>query len=349
MPREKLTQNSDTRRQFCASVGTTAALLGPSVGTARAQTVEITGTVTTPEDLSLAGNTVTVASSSNNRQRTRAPLGSDGEFTVEMTPSATYQLSFHNRQYQARYASTPDGLPVIYHFGTRGTDDGDRADRDDRGDDGEFGELILPEAPLTSIRCTDTEGNPIEGLPVRFRDSGGTATAPDVFTTTSDGYVRFRGASQTGVELTGPVTVEAQTKRGSRRNTAQLRSIVVGDRTEFQLRVSDPAQYPGVTVNSDTQSPTEQPSPTQTPSDRTEPSTRTPTENPRSTSTDEQRSATPPQTAVPEPTPQRSRGFFSNSPASEQPTGPFSNAVNLTTVGFVLSVAGIGYQLLQGR
>lgn len=43
------------------------------------------------------------------------------------------------------------------------------------------------------------------------------------------------------------------------------------------------------------------------------------------------------------------RGFFSNTQASEEATGPLSNAVNLTTAGFLLSVVGIVYQLIEGR
>jgi hypothetical protein len=45
----------------------------------------------------------------------------------------------------------------------------------------------------------------------------------------------------------------------------------------------------------------------------------------------------------------RQRGLFSNSRGDGTQSGPLSNPTNLTTLGFLLSVAGIVYQLIGGR
>jgi hypothetical protein len=52
-----------------------------------------------------------------------------------------------------------------------------------------------------------------------------------------------------------------------------------------------------------------------------------------------------PTTTTAEPTP--ARGFFVN--GGSDPLGPFANMLNLTVIGFLLSVVGILYQLVEGR
>lgn len=308
------------------------------VGTVRAQAITLSGTVTSTAGASPAGTTVEVVNPANRRDRERAAIGEDGGFDVIMPEAEVYEVGYYNDRFNGRYVREPDDLPLLYHFGTAEASEG-----------GTLGEFSLPEAHVVQIQCVDTDGNPIEGLPVNFRDAGGTGAPPGLFSTTANGFVKFADMTETGVELSGETRVEVQPPSQSG-NPDGLQTVYVTEPRDIQLRVFDPTRYPGVSVNdgntdANPSSPlTKTETSRATPRSTTEPATATPatratppteTANPQSSST--------------EVSSGRSRGFFSNRAGGEEPTGPLSNAVNLTTLGFLLSVAGIGYQLIEGR
>lgn len=134
---------------------------------------------------------------------------------------------------------------------------------------------------------------------MNFRAENGTGLSPGIFTTDADGYTKYSGASNRGVELTGQTQVELL-PRGAPPTVVQ--QVFVTDSEEFEFTVQNPEQYGGESAGG-------------------------------SSGVEDDGGA-------------RERGLFSNS--GDEPEF-VSNPLNLTTAGFLLSVAGIGYQMIEGR
>lgn len=179
--------------------------------------------------------------------------------------------------------------------------------------DGDLGTLTLPRGYESQIRFVTAEGNPIEGLPVSFRAPNGTGPGTGQFTTTPDGYVRHAAATDPGVELAGQVDLEVYPPGGE---PTFLERIGVTAEGEFSVTVPNPRQYEVTIRDADSGDAIAEPS-----SGSTEEGSRRGSDG-------------------------RQRGFFTNS-GDEPPV--LSNALNLTTLGFLLSVGGIAHQLVKGR
>jgi hypothetical protein len=275
------------------------------VGTVRAQDITLSGTVTSAAGTSTAGTTVRVSNPADRTEYAEAGINGNGEFSVNVPEKLeNYGVEYFTK-FGGRYIQERNALPLLYDFGTA-----------EASEDGTLGEFGLPEAHVIQIQCLDTDGNPIEGLPVNFLTTVGSGLRPGVFTTTANGYLKYIGATETGVELSGPTRVVVQPPSRSG-NPDYLRLISVTEPQEIQLTVSNPTRYYGVSENDG--------------------------------NTDATASSSATDSSSAGVGSGRSRGFLSNRAAGEEPTGPLSNAVNLTTLGFLLSIAGIGYQLIEGR
>lgn len=190
---------------------------------------------------------------------------------------------------------------------------------------GDLGEFGVSQAHDVSMRFVNEDGNPIENLPVSFRSETGRGLPPGKFTTNSEGYVKHIGASQPGVEMVGDLRVEVKPPDNPGEDD-EVRESSVTSSDEFVFRIRNPTQYPFVSVAGE--------------------ETETNTEAEATSSSDGGSDTT---VASADRESGASRGFLSNRAPGEEPTGPLSNAVNITTLGFLLSVAGIAYQLVEGR
>lgn len=278
---------SVSRRQFCtAAAGLFAS--GTALGTASAQaSLELSGMVRSEGDGDPTGTDIRFSHASVD-ERAEATVGQNGEFSVVLSETGTYRVTTFDESPER------DGVPVVSSFDPRSITE-----------EGDLGEFVLPEAHEVSLRFVDADGNPVSGLPVNFRAANGTGASPGLFTTDSEGYTKYRGATETGVELAGQTQVELQ-QRGEPPTPVQ--SVFVTDSTELEFSVENPTRYGGSVGDSGGG----RDGSVQRPADDGE----------------------------------RERGLFSNS--GDEPEF-VSDPLNLTTAGFLLSVAGITYQLFDGR
>ena len=281
-----------SRRGFCAAG--TGLLASGVVGAASAQeSIEVSGVVRVDGD-GAVGGTVLRFSNTTTDGSAETAVQSDGGFSLIVPGSGNYRVTVFDESPER------DGVPVVYGFNNTSI-----------SDSGDIGEFSLPEAHEVSIRFLDPDGNPVEGLPVNFRAENGTGLSPGLFTTDSEGYAKFAGASTRGVELAGRTEVEIQPGGES---PTLIQPVFIESAAEFEFTVEDPGQY-GASVVGAGETATAEP------------------EADVDAEGDGGGDA-------------RERGLFSNS--GNEPDF-VSDPLNLTTAGFALSVLGIGYQLLEGR
>ncbi|MFC7325977.1 hypothetical protein ACFQMF_15535 [Halorubrum rutilum] len=211
-----------TRRQFClaGAVG----VLATTVRTAAGQEeVTATGRLSSEADTSVDG-TVIQFSNVETGEQIEYTVGADGGIELSLTVG-TYRVTTIDE------SGERNQIPAIYSF-----------DNIEITTDGDIRELVLPEGYRTLIQCVDTEGNPIESLPVNFRAANGTGLPPGRFTTDADGYVTYFDAAGRGVELAGETEIEVQSPADPNQ-VQSLRTITVTDATEIEVTVSNPQQY----------------------------------------------------------------------------------------------------------
>jgi len=213
-----------SRRLFC---GASAAVVSSPfvIGKSSAQsTVTVTGQLTTQSDADVDGVRLRL-SNVENSNRTDITLDSGGDISTTVSQPGTFRVTVFD------YSPDFNKLPAVYSFPAV-----------DIGEDGDIGEYTLPEAYEVNIRCFDSQGNPIEDLPVNFRAPNGTGMSPGTFTTTADGYVKYTGGDQRGVELAGEVDIEVQLP--SNPDISQdIRTVSVSESKEIEVTVSDPNKY----------------------------------------------------------------------------------------------------------
>jgi hypothetical protein len=154
--------------------------------------ITVTGTLTTQADTDVSGLEFRL-SSVEGKNNPEIIVGSDGEIETTVLNPGTFRVTIFD------YSTEFNKLPAVYSFPNIVIDG-----------DGDIGEFTLPEAYKVDIRCLDTDGNPVSGLPISFRAPNGTGTSPGTFTTTADGYVKYKNAAQHGVELADGVEIELQ-------------------------------------------------------------------------------------------------------------------------------------------
>lgn len=213
-----------SRRMFC---GAGAAMISSQfiLGTTSAQSeITVTGNLTTQADTDVNGLEFELYNRDND-DVARVTLDSTGNITTTVSDTGTFAVTIFD------YSSDLNGLPAVYSFQSV-----------DIGEDGDIGEFSLPEAYITDIRCLDTEGSPVENLPVNFRAPNGAGMSPGTFTTTADGYVKYYNASDYGIELADKADIEIQLP--SDPNTSEyIRMITVSESDEIELTITNPDQY----------------------------------------------------------------------------------------------------------
>lgn len=272
-----------SRRKLCA---TGAFVLSSQItlGTVSAQnSIQVDATLRSEVETDISGVEFFIQNISTDEFST-AKVGREGTVSLSIPEPGSYRVAITD------ISPGSNNIPVIYSFDNIEIEQG-----------GDIGEFVIPKAHQTDIRFVDENDNPIESLPVNFRAENGRGLPPDTFTTNSEGYVKYPGSTETGVELASPTDVEIQP---SDSNYDKVQTIFVSEATEFEFTISNPEQYKSDGLGG------------------------SPTGGSDSS---------------------RQRGLFSNSRAGETQSEPLSNPTNLTTLGFLLSVAGIGYQLIGGR
>lgn len=213
-----------SRRFFCgAGVGVLSSPL--LIGSSSAQNaITVTGQLTSQADADVSGLEFYL-SNVETSDSARITLDSSGDISTTISEPGTFRVTVYD------FSPEFNKLPVVYSFPNI-----------DIGEDGDIGEFTLPEAYQVDIRCLDTQGNPIENLPVNFRAPNGTGMSPGTFTTTAEGYVKYTTADQPGVELAGEVDIEVQVPSNPD-TVEQIRTVTVSGSDEIELTISNAEQY----------------------------------------------------------------------------------------------------------
>lgn len=319
-----------TRREVCASLS--AIVLGSTTvaGTVAAQseTVTVSGTVKSDAGTALAGNTIEFIDRESFRP-TRAEVGTDGGFETELASGSAYDVTYFHHSPGRLIHPDFDSVPVIYALEEVHTEQGAV----------DLGTATIPRGVVTQIRIVDGDDNPLQNVPLSFSAPNNVGTGPSAFTTNERGYVTNVDASEPGIELAAEVVVRTHPPGGDGGEILG-RVFASGDSEEFTFTLRNPDDYTNVIVRTDAET-TGTPVPSgETPTTVPETSAGTPTPTPAPTASPDASRSSPAQSSE-----ERQRGFFSNSG-----TGPdfLANPVNLTTAGFLLSVGGIAYQLVNG-
>mgnify|MGYP000209317985 CR=1 FL=1 len=279
------------RRDFLAAAGGIGLLGGPIVGTSRGAEINITGSIETPVETSLANTSVHVyRTGTGNDPAIQTSVGSDVRFSGSVPEAGTHTVIFFDRTPYNKFNTVLNQLPIAYILGTA-----------DVQPDGQTSwTFTLPEAYQVQIRLLTESGDPIEGFPANFRFESEHGLTPGKFTTNADGYVKHIGATEPGVELVGQTMLEAQPLSNPDAND-RIKAINMTEQSEIEVTVPNWDRYVNNGGVSDTSG----------------------------SGADG-----------------NTRGFFTNDESSD---GPLSNVMNLTVMGFLLSVGGIMYQLIEGR
>jgi hypothetical protein len=260
-----------------------------AIGTVSAQApFEVSGTLRSESDGDVAGTELRLSNVSSD-QRAETTVEPNGAFEVTVPETGEYRMTVFD------VSPERDSVPVVHSFDDVSISDG-----------GDLGEFSLPEAHDVSIRFVDTNGDPVEGLPVNFRAENGTGTSPGTFTTDSEGYTKYDGVPDPGVELAGRTQIEIQ-RTGE--PPTPIETVFVDGPNELEFSLQDPERFLSESV--------------------------TYSDGGRDGSAERESNGGT-----------RERGLFSNS--GDEPAF-VSDPLNLTTIGFALSVAGIGYQMIEGR
>ena len=198
----------------------------------------------------------------------------------------------------------------------------------------ELGKYTVPEGFVTMIQVVDSDGNPLENVPLSFYTQYGAGTGPRSFTTNSEGYVTHAASSEPGIELAGSMTIRTHPASA---DGELLDNIFVDEEMSVTVVLRNPEEYNGIVVHDESSEVTEAQTPSA--SDPTAQSTGTKIEK-----TAAQQSASGSLTSDNSNSVQR--GFFSN--GANEPEA-LSDPMNLTVGGFLLSVAGIVFQMVGGK
>lgn len=272
------------RRRFCAAgvLGLTSPVI---LGSASAQSsIEVSGTIRSEVEADVGGVEFRLSNDVKEDIFVKSIINESGEINLTVQETGPHRVTIFDM------SAENNKIPVVYSFNNVFIDD-----------DGDIGEFVIPEAYQTDIRCVNKDGNLIKDLPVNFRAENGTGLPPGAFTTDTEGYVKYPGTAERGVELSSPTTIEIQPPSALEKRQ-KIQTVFVTEPTEFEFEISNPEQYTNAIAGSDSAGSVNS---------------------------------------------GRQRGLFSNNPSGGG--GALSNPTNLTTLGFLLSVGGIAYQLVRGR
>ena len=289
--------------------GVCAATVACGVPTVTAQsTVEVTGQVRSASGAPVSDSSV-VFLRDDDGEMLPTVTDSDGRFSRAVPADAEYHLNFIQSPSEPPFPDIEDEIPLHQYLDSiRPTEQV------------ELEAFDLPAAHRVNARVVDRNGEPVQDATIRLISEG--YHFAETFTTDPSGYVKHVDATErVGVDLAGEVEFQAWPPGSPQDDDpAAATSLVVDSDASLTLTLA------GTDVTADSAS-SEGGDTTDGPTSTAEDDT---TDGP--TSTAENGDGTP------------ERGFFSNS--GDEPDF-LSDAVNLTTMGFVLSAVGLIYQLAQ--
>jgi hypothetical protein len=298
------------RRTYLAMVGVGIGA-GPAVarGATEDSTIRVTGEVVSATGDSVHPGKVKIFSCETG---SRSAQLSNGRFEATLQSGNNYVVTYFHETESGTSITEFDDVPLFYGLENNVFIE----------EETDLGTYELPKGYDVDLGFEDGDGNPVQDLRVGFRLPNGTGTGPRGFVTNSEGYLYHisGSASETGVELAGTVTVEVRDPM-DHTNTITPTQLSITEDQEVTVPIQNPAEWGGQIVGSDTEVTTD------TPPTTAGAETQPPTEEPEEGSGSR-------------------RGFFSNS--AEEPEF-LSNPFNLTTLGFLLSVAGIIHQMMGGQ
>lgn len=312
-----------TRREFCGATGAvflSGMTLSETVSAQQSSTV--TGSVQSAVGTSVDDGHI-VFSNHETREWTRAEISASGQFEAALSETGEYDLIFFHQPIGDTLVPDFNGIPVSADLTTMEITDG-------QADAGSF---TIPQGHRMMVRIVNNDGNPLQNVPLSFYLPSGAGTGSSDFTTNANGYVQHVDASDPGIELAGPMT----TRLHPRSDDAEFKTLgrVLADKPrEETFILTDPGEYTNIierSTDGDRRSATPMPDPSTAQASATQSALTPaqPSDSSGSTTSDAQR-----------------RGFFSNS--GDEPAF-ISDPLNLTTLGFFLSVAGIAHQMIRGQ
>ncbi len=186
----------------------------------------VTGDITSEAGVEIDGTQVELFSPSLGRAYKTSAR--DGTYAESVPSGESYIITYFHRDRE--YITDFDGVPVLYALEDEIEITGEEVQLD----------FELPQAYRTEVRIVDTDDDPVAEFPVNFRAPNGSGIGPRTFTTDADGYATFVDTDETGVDLAGEVTVEADVEDGG---GDRLRDITVTESDEFTVIVQDPGRY----------------------------------------------------------------------------------------------------------
>lgn len=258
----------------------------------------------------------------------------EGRFEIPAPTYSRTSISFYKADERSDFEALRNGVPHIYELGPFEIGEEPK----------DIGTVTLPKAHLVDVRVLKPNGDPLMGANPGFRYNGW-GSNPSRVALNTDGYVVIEGASFTGAEFADHVTIEVEPPQGEEySDTSYTRQVPVEGPTEVvavidsngvSWQVDEPTSSTTISAAQQTT-----PQPTSSPAIAT---TGTRQRTPTATAT--------PSTAVDETTDQssteqRQRGFFSST--GDEPEF-LSDIMNLTVMGFILSIAGLFQQLVRGK
>jgi hypothetical protein len=212
-----------TRRGFCASSAVAVLSLLPGIASGQ-DGIALDGHLRSVAGADVDG-TVLRLSKVDGDGAAETTVDSSGEIDVTVPWPGIYRFTAIGTSKQR------DRVPAVYAFEnvSVSTEPG-------------FAEFTVPEAHLVTIRCVDPDGNPIENLAVNFRAENGYGLSPGTFTTDAEGYVKYFGATERGVELAGRTGIELQPPTKPDR-VEPLDSVSVSEPLDLEFTVSNPDPY----------------------------------------------------------------------------------------------------------
>ena len=180
----------------------------------------VEGSISSGADVSLKGHQIEIYNTSNN-EFYDLPID-DGGFAQTVEPDSLLNLTFFYQQ--DAEATDVDSVPMLYSLAEKISVSGEKE---------KLGTLTLPQAYKTEIQIVDPDGNPVENFPIGFRCPNGSGTTARPFTTTEDGYAKYKDASETGFYFADTVTLEG----GDHESRSRLRDINVTEQSEYTIEV----------------------------------------------------------------------------------------------------------------
>lgn len=323
------------RRSWLAVFGASLVGQGLLAGSATARTtVTVRGEVESAVGAAVDGSLVEFVSPSAEVFE-KVPI-ENGAFEATIEGDAAYMVTFWHETERGDYRTEIDGVPLHYDL---------EQDLQIGDEDVDLGTFEIPEGHEVQVRFEDPNGDPVEGLHVGFRTSGGSGTGPQSFFTNAEGDVYNDDQNDPGVELVSEIEIEVLSPKD---NTDFItpRRLSVTEPQDVTVTLQNPEEWGGNVVRSDTTTDDTETDDTEsgTTTDDTE-AEGTETDGTESDATTDDPEAGNTQDGA-EPETEEHRGFITNDPDSS--LAFLDDPVTLTWGGIFVSILGITVQLLGG-